>query len=483
MHSFSDRAHDFDSLRARWLVWLLLVGLTVLRLCLAGHLGLTPDEAYYWIWSRTPQASYLDHPFMIALWIRVGTALFGDNAFGVRVLGPVSALLGSVALISAGRDILGSRSAGYRAALILNATLMLGLGAATATPDTPLVFFLALALFSLGRLGRTGKSWWWIVIGLCFGLAFDSKYTAVLPASGCFLWMILTNKHKHKHRQRVFWVFGGGCAGLIAILPVLFWNYAHCWVSFVKQGGRVGDWNPLRALRFLSELVGGQIGLATPLIFFLFCLGIIQACRLARRDEAARLLACLCLVPVVVFVQHAFGGRVQANWPVVLYPAAALAAAATRFRIRFACGLGLALTLVVTFQGLFAPVRLSPHHDVIARQTAGWPGLAHEIEHQLPSGYGLLTTDYALSSILTYTAPALSLFSSDTRWAFLRRPLTISGPVMLLLRDGEQPDLPRSWIGPKMTRPVCRRVGTTPMLCYHLVNLNIPETALFYRLP
>jgi hypothetical protein len=38
----------------------------------------------------------------------------------------------------------------------------------------------------------------------------------------------------------------------------------------ILQGGRIGDWAPERAGVFLAELIGGQIGLATPLIF-LFC--------------------------------------------------------------------------------------------------------------------------------------------------------------------------------------------------------------------
>ena len=465
--------------RAVVFFWVLLIGLTLLRLALAARLGVTPDEAYYWLWSQHLQPGYLDHPPMVALWIGLGTALFGDNALGIRLCGPISALLGSVALFCAGRDLLGSRAAGYRAALLLNATLMLGLGAATATPDTPLVFFLALVLWTLGRLVKTGQPVWWLGIGVFFGLAFDSKYTAVLPALGCGLWALSSPPI----RRHWLWLIGGCVTGLCTIAPVLFWNATHHWASFAKQGGRAGDWHPLRALNFLAELAGGQIGLATPLIFVLFCIGLVWCLRRAGDDLVARLLACLCVVPIAVFVQHAFGGRVQANWPVVVYPAAALAAAATGRRVGLASALGLILTGLVTVQGIFSPLKLSAHHDVIARQTADWSGLTQRVRAALPKDEALVAGDYALATIIAYHDPGHALFSYDKRWAYLGRDLQHPQKAMLILRESEQPDVPASWLGQVESPRFCRMLRGTPMICYKLIPLTLPDDVQMYRLP
>src|SRR5664279_3412169 len=62
--------------------------LTAVRLTLSAWMPLAPDEAYYWIWSRALAPGYLDHPPMVALWIRAGTAVAGDGPLGVRLLGP-----------------------------------------------------------------------------------------------------------------------------------------------------------------------------------------------------------------------------------------------------------------------------------------------------------------------------------------------------------------------------------------------------------
>ena len=52
-----------------------------------GRVELTFDEAYYTLWSRALAFGYLDHPPMVALWIRASTTLFGGSEFGVRALG------------------------------------------------------------------------------------------------------------------------------------------------------------------------------------------------------------------------------------------------------------------------------------------------------------------------------------------------------------------------------------------------------------
>ena len=86
-----------------WLAVLLL--LTLLRLAVCGFAPLSPDEAYYWVWSRALAPGYLDHPPMVALWIRAGTLLCGDGPLGVRLLAPLSAALGTLLLASAAADL------------------------------------------------------------------------------------------------------------------------------------------------------------------------------------------------------------------------------------------------------------------------------------------------------------------------------------------------------------------------------------------
>ncbi|MCQ9154815.1 ArnT family glycosyltransferase [Acidomonas methanolica] len=447
-----------------WLIALLLA-LTALRLVMAAVLPLTPDEAYYWTWSHHLQGGYLDHPGMVALWIRIGTALAGDSPFGVRWLGPVSALLGTALVWDAARVFAPGRRGGMRAALLLNGTLMIGLGAITMTPDTPLVFFTACALWAAARL-IAGADWRWLVpVAAALGLAFSSKYTAALTSLATILWVMTARSGGRKWA----WTLVAGGVGTLFVLPVVCWNAEHGWISFLKQGGRAGMWRPARAIQFLGELLGGQFALATPLIFLLFVIGAWHVAREARRNEAARLLAFWTVIPAVVFLEHALGDRVQANWPVVLYPALALAAARLARPVGAAAGLGIGLGLLVCVQALTHLFPLPPRLDVIARQTGGWEQLAATLRATASPGDAIYAEDYGVASELAYYGGALQVRGVETRWSATGLPQTRATPGVFLLRADRRP--PEDVAGLR----VGQRIGTACRFrgaCYDVYRLG-----------
>ena len=69
-----------SSVFRQWLaVAALVAALTILRVIYASLIDLRTDEAYYWTWSKENVLCFLDHPPMIAWFIRFGTAIFGDT--------------------------------------------------------------------------------------------------------------------------------------------------------------------------------------------------------------------------------------------------------------------------------------------------------------------------------------------------------------------------------------------------------------------
>ncbi len=418
---------------------------------MAAALPLSPDEAYYWVWSKALAPGFLDHPPMVALWIAAGTAAAGDSPLGVRLLAPLAAALGSVLLARAASDLIPGPRAGIAAAAMLNATLLLGVGAVTMTPDTPLLLFWTATLWALGRVHATGRAGWWLVAGAGAGLALDSKYTAFLLAPAILGWLALTPGLRHWMGRWPVW----GAALLAAALftPVLGWNAGHHWASFLRQGGRAADWRPARALQFLGELAGGQIGLATPLLAALFIAGGVRAVRMGARGEAApALLAWTMVLPMAVFVQHALGDRVQSNWPSVCYPAAAIAAAGLRgpwlaWR-RPAVMLGGAVTLLVWIQGVVAPLPLPRAADPTLMRLGGWPGLAASVAGAAGrAGAAYVAADsYGLASVLARTVPGeLPVVGVDPRWRLFRlpgMPPALAGRPGLLVRTERRADAP-----------------------------------------
>ncbi len=433
---------------------LFLGGLTALRLLVAAWAPLAPDEAYYWIWSRALAPAYYDHPPMVALWIWAGTHVAGDGALGVRLLAPFSAALGSLLLAQAADDLFPGRRAGVTAITLLNATLLFGVGAVTMTPDTPLLFFWAACLWAVARLHRTGQGWWWLVAGLAAGLALDSKYTAVFLPIGLALWCLLLPKPRVWFARPTPWL--GAVIGTAAFLPVLWWNAMHGWVSFVKQGGRGFVWSPLASLRYLAELLGGQAGLATPLVFGL-CVGGIWVCLAAAwrfRLPSEGLIAALTIPPILLFLQHATGDRVQANWPAIIYPAAVIGVAALGARwqswVTPAALLGGVLTALVYVQATLHPFPLSARIDPTARLRV-WSGLADEIG-QIAAAQGAMfvTSDnYAVVSELARSSAIRGdIIGTGARWAFFRLPEArpALGFGLLISPAGRRPDV-GTWPG------------------------------------
>ncbi|MBB3172222.1 4-amino-4-deoxy-L-arabinose transferase-like glycosyltransferase [Endobacter medicaginis] len=445
-----------------------LVALTALRLLVAALTPLSPDEAYYWVWSHHLQTGYLDHPAMVALWIQLTTTLAGSSALGIRLSAPLSAAAGSIALAIAGRDLATSLGverparAGLWAALGLNATLALGAGSVLITPDTPLLFFCTLALAACGRVLVTDDPRWWLAIGLCLGLGLDSKYTTLLTALGLAVWLLATAPGRRWLRTP--WPFAGAAVALAAFAPTLLWNARHGWASFHKQGGRTGAWHP--TLRYLGELVGGQIGLATPLIALVWVLGCMWLWRRRRpagaaaaatmppHAAAATILLCVIALPTAVFVQHAIGDRVQANWPVLVYPALAIAGGLwcvtrpARWSWLPAVSLACAVPIVaaVWLQATIAPFRLPPKQDVTLARLAGWPALASEIDRLAPEGLPIAADEYGLASELAWHLPQRIVLGAEARWALFDLPEVDRQEVVLVrrLRANDPPD-PALW--------------------------------------
>jgi 4-amino-4-deoxy-L-arabinose transferase-like glycosyltransferase len=413
-----------------------LLALTLLRLVVAAAVPLSPDEAYYRIWSLALAPGYLDHPPMVALWIRAGIAIAGDSALGVRLLAPFAAVAGSLLLIDAVDRLAPGR--GEVAALLLNATLLFGAGSVLMTPDTPLLLFWTAAFWALVRLEQGWDRRWWVAAGAATGLALVSKYTGFLLFPAILLWVLAVRPRELRRWQP----WAAVALAFLVFAPVLAWNQAHGWASFAKQGGRLFEFDPLRAAQFLGELAAGQIGLATPLVALLLVRGQVQAWR-----SRAMLPLALTLVPAAVFIVHALGDRVQGNWPAVIYPAAALAAALNPIparRLAQAVGLGMAITLLAYVQAATGLLPIPPRLDPAARQLRGWQAMANA----LPHAPFIAADNYGVASELALYRPPFDsgpVFGAEPRWSLFALPRAVpAGTGLLLAADKPDPALWRA---------------------------------------
>lgn len=400
-HPDSPRPRDVTTqwcLAAGW-----VVGAALLRALLAAVVPLLPDETYYWEWSRRLEAGYFDHPPGIALLIHIGTDLLGATAAGVRAGPAIAALVTHVTAVVCAWQLAGKGAAGAqaarRAAMLMTLLPIATLGLVLATPDAALFATAMVALFAVERaLAHSVRSWvslgWWIVAGVALGGAFVSKYTAVLLPMGLVIACLL-----HPALRRRFLDAGPWGASVIALTlfaPVVAWNLFNDWVSFRFQLGHGFNaavrGNPVsREL----EMLGGQAGLASPILFVIMAIVVVAALRegwrtrhtAAPSDLPVRrfALAVVSVVPLGFFAISAWRRPVEANWPAMIYPGAMLLLATSTETVArgvwWRRGLALAAVLLAMVAAqAYAPVLpLEPRKDPIAR-AHGWRTLADAVQ-------------------------------------------------------------------------------------------------------
>src|SRR5580692_12344579 len=133
-----DRAKaSHSALRQLLAVVVLIAALTVLRVVYASVLDLRTDEAYYWTWSKENVLSFLDHPPMVAWFVRFGTAIFGDTNFGARFAGLVAMLAAQLLLADLVWRVTRDLRVAVVAVLMMEASLYYGLLMTKIAPDVP----------------------------------------------------------------------------------------------------------------------------------------------------------------------------------------------------------------------------------------------------------------------------------------------------------------------------------------------------------
>jgi 4-amino-4-deoxy-L-arabinose transferase-like glycosyltransferase len=317
-----------DSLALRRLlaVAALIVAMTVLRVVYAGVIDLRTDEAYYWTWSKESVLSFLDHPPMIAWFIRFGTAIFGDTNLGVRFAGIVAMLVTQLLLADIVRRVTHDARAVVIAVLMPEAALYYGLLMAKVAPDVALIPFAVAMVWALVRLDESDDARWWLAAGVFAGLALLSKFTAVmlLPAVAAF--MLVPEWRRRRLTSPYPWA-----AALIAVAvfsPALIWNAENDWASFKFQFVRATATHEV-SLRTVGDYIGLQFGLVGFILLPVVLSGLaLTAWRGYHRGNAVAILLSTCvIVPFGYFFWKSLTLRVGDTWPMFMWPIGFAAAA------------------------------------------------------------------------------------------------------------------------------------------------------------
>jgi 4-amino-4-deoxy-L-arabinose transferase-like glycosyltransferase len=397
----------------------LIAAMTAMRLVYASLIDLRTDEAYYWTWSKENVLSFLDHPPMIAWFIRFGTAIFGDTNLGVRFAGVLAMLVTQLLLADMVRRVTNDARAIALALLMPEAALYYGLLMAKVSPDVAMIPFAVAMLWALVRLGESGDARWWLAAGLFAGLALLSKFTFVmlLPAIAAFMlvpawrWRWLSSP----------WPWLAAVIAVVIFLPVLIWNAEHDWASFRFQFVRAvatHEWS----LRTVGEFIGVQFGLVGFVMLPVVLSGVaLTAWRGYRRAEPVPILLSTCvIVPFCYFFWKSTTLRVGDTWPAFLWPAGFAAAAinsamlpregwpawmiqSAMFWARTAVMTGIAFVVLVFLYSVAAPWNFIGRADPIGGE-AGYEQVVARAQAELrkTGATWIATTDYRTYAMMRW---------------------------------------------------------------------------------
>lgn len=289
---------------ARWRARsLAVIGvLIVLRLFGAAATSLTDTEGYYASWSSFPSWSYYDHPPMVA-WSGWLVRLFSDAPWAMRLPAIASASLTSVLVFELAARLFSPRAAFVAVALHVGLPAFF-FTALLLNPESTLAPCWMLALLVLDDL-RRGPAVSRIerlrplLLGALIGLAFLSKYSAILLVPVSLLVLATSRTGRAWLRQPVF--YAAGVVALAVVAPVVIWNATRGWPSLsLHLSERVAPVEPAAWWSHVRSIAIAQVLLFHPLALPLLGTAAVLTTWRARSDERYRFLA-LTSLPVLAF--------------------------------------------------------------------------------------------------------------------------------------------------------------------------------------
>jgi len=384
--------------------WGALAATLAFRLWLAAALPMTVDEAYFVLWGRAPALGYYDHPPMVG-WLLAPLVQLSQAEWLVRlpsVLLPAALALLVRQALAAWRD---ADTADLTALVVV--LVPLNFWNVLITTDTPLALFSVASMLAFARQR-------FLLAGALLGLAFLSKYFAVLLGLAYLAWAIAARRPA---------AFGLAFLGALpAGLVNLYWNWQACWCNVMfnainRHEGAGLSWH-YPALYALSLAY-----LAAPLLWYAWA-GRARL-RASLAEPAAGAMLAAWLVPLAVFAALSPVKRIGLHWLIAFMPALAVTVALSLERRALVVTLrwfaALAVLHVAAFAALLVPP-LETWKDARVYQRIvlfAAPEAVLEPLAPLLARYRLTAESYSTAALLAYHArrrvPVFGAGSSHAR--------------------------------------------------------------------
>lgn len=313
-------------------IYIFFLATLIAKLVLSFFVPILPDEAYYWVWAKNLSWSYFDHPPMIAWLLAISNFLNLTGSFvrwpGIILAHGMFYIWYKIYLqhkqeastnLRIGLPMNEIKDRLYLFLLIFFLHPFIGFGLIVLTPDLVYLFFSSLAIYYYLKIQKNTKNYDVVKLGLFLGLAFTSKYHAVLLGLVFLLHAVIFNKTLLNLTRIILLLI----CGLIGTIPVLYWNWQNDWASFIfqiKHGFTSKPWKPDWTLSYIAS----QALLISPFVFF-FHFKLLKSFRELKENSLLSLSMVVLFSISSFFLYSSTKGFVEANWGLIALPLPLLA--------------------------------------------------------------------------------------------------------------------------------------------------------------
>jgi len=273
--------------------------------------GLFEDEAIYWNWSQTVDASY---SLTTIAFIRLFTSVFNSSE---ELIVRLPALLSNIfiilfivksgALLNARKDMI------YITVITFLSIPFVTIYSSYISPDTFLLTFTLISLYYLLRSVKYGNISDFVLAGLFTGSMILSKYTAVLFLAASVISILTINKKLSKN------VIVYLLTALTVSLPLIIWNLINepVWFKYYLLTG--ADKVNTGFIETITSFGFSQASILMPFGLLLILFLIISIFKNRSSLSEVRFLKYLTIFLMIIFVMFSLSGKIKGNWFFIIY--------------------------------------------------------------------------------------------------------------------------------------------------------------------
>lgn len=291
--------------------WLVIILFSVLRFWLGLQITLGSDEAHYALYGMNLDWSYFDHPPLVG-WVNAFFIfIFGVHDWVFRLPAICSGIVTALFVYNFSLHISRDSKVTHKVIWITQTALLPFALFLMFLPDTIMVPFALWSAWQVLKLLEE-QSWInWFGLALSLGFSGLSKYTAVFLIVSILIIVLSEQKLK---RFLTFKMLASAALALLLVLPVLYWNHLHEWISFKYQTDHVVGEVSYSFDSFFKSLAAQVIAYGP--IWILFSLFVLSKIKL---DRVSKVLLWFVLPQFLFFSYSGLKGFVLPHWTLFIY--------------------------------------------------------------------------------------------------------------------------------------------------------------------